>query len=163
MKSTIISMFIVLIVMIALPMFLFGNGDLAQKFGFGNGAISAEMIEDLRAKAPKNIQQAVADRPVEVYKWVDEHGVTQFSNRPPEKSRESEKIVLSPDTNVISAIKIPEKEPEVVASPQVHSLSSPYSPGGMKKMVDEATGMQEMLDQRKLEQDKALQGLFPQN
>ncbi|MDT8451708.1 MAG: DUF4124 domain-containing protein [Gammaproteobacteria bacterium] len=92
MKSTIISMFIVLIVMIALPMFLFDNGDLAQKFGFGNGAGSAEMVEDLRAKAPKNIQQVVTDQPVEVYKWVDEHGVTQFSNRPPEKSRESEKI-----------------------------------------------------------------------
>jgi hypothetical protein len=163
MKSTIISMFIVLIVMITLPMFLFGNGDLAQKFGFGNGADSAEMFESLRAKAPKNIQPAVTDEKVDIYKWVDEHGVTQFSNRPPEKSSESEKIVLSPNTNVISAIKIPEKESKVAASPQVHSLSSPYSPGGMKKMVDEASGMQEKLDQRKLEQDKALQGLFPQN
>ncbi len=162
MKSTIISMFIVLIVMITLPMFLFGNGDLAQKFGFGNGG-AGEVIEDLRAKAPKNIQTVVTDEKVEVYKWVDEHGVTQFSNRPPEMSGKSEKIVLSPDTNVISAVKIPEKEAEVAASPQVHSLSSPYSPGGMKKIMDEATGMQEKLDQRKLEQDKALQGLFPQN
>lgn len=162
MKSTIISMFIILIVMITLPMFLFGNGELAQKFGFGSGD-DGETIEDLRAKAPKNIQTVVTDEQVEVYKWVDEHGVTQFSNRPPENSRESEKIVLSPDTNVISAIRIPEKKPEAAASHQVHSLSSPYSPGGMKKMVDEATGMQERLDQRKLEQDKALQGLFPQN
>lgn len=162
MKSTIISMFIVLIVMITLPMFLFGNGELAQKFGFGSGD-DGETIEELRVKAPKNIQTVVTDEQVEVYKWVDEHGVIQFSNRPPEKSRESEKIVLSPNTNIISAIRIPEKEPEAAASPQVHSLSSPYSPGGMKKIMDDATGMQEMLDQRRMEQDKALQGMFPNN
>ncbi len=162
MKSTIISMFIVLIVMITLPMILFENGDLAQKFGFGNGGAD-ETIEDLRDKAPRNIQAVVTDEKVEVYKWVDEHGVTQFSNRPPETSSKSEKIVLSPDINVISAIKVPEKEPEVAAGPQVNSLSSPYSPGGMKNILDEASGMQEKLDQRRLDQDKALQGLFQQN
>lgn len=162
MKSTIISMFIVLIVMITVPMFLFGNGDLAQKFGFGSGG-AGESMEDLRTRAPRNIQSVVTDEQVEVYKWVDEHGVTQFSNHPPAAAGEAQKIVLSPETNVISAIKVPEKQAEVTASPQVYSLSSPYSPGGMKKILDEASGMQEMLDQRKLEQDKALQGMFPQN
>lgn len=162
MKSTIISMFIVLIVMITLPMILFGNGDLAQKFGFGSGG-AGETIEDLRDKAPKNMRAVVTDEKVEVYKWVDEYGVTQFSSRPPAMVSEAQKIVLSPEINVISAIKVPEKEPEAAAGPQVHSLSSPYSPGGMKKILDEATGMQEKLDQRRLEQDKALQGLFPQN
>lgn len=162
MKSTIISMSIVLIVMITVPMFLFGNGELAQKFGFGSGG-AGETVEDLQARAPRNIQSVVTDEQVEVYKWVDEYGVTQFSNRPPATAGVAQKIVLSPETNVISAVKVPEKQAEVTASPQVYSLSSPYSPDGMKKILDGAAGMQETLDQRKLEQDKVLQDLFPQN
>lgn len=160
MKSTIISMFIVLIVMITVPMFLFGDGDFAQKFGFGGG--NGNVTEDLRDKAPKNIKAVVTDKKVEIYKWVDEHGVTQFSNTPPFEGGESEKIVLSPDTNVIDAIKIPEKEQKEAGGPTVFSLASPYSPGGMKKMIDDSQDIKEKLNQRQAEQDKMLQDLLKQ-
>lgn len=166
MKSTIISMFIVLIVLITVPLFLLGEGDFATKFGFGggsgNGTGSAETIEALRAKVPKNIQTVVTDKQVEVYKWVDEHGVTQFSNLPPQDGGQSEKLVLSPETNVMDAVKIPEKEPAAAAQPQVFSLSSPYSPGGMKKMVDDSRDLQETLNQRQAEQEQMMQDLLPQ-
>ncbi|MDH5613032.1 MAG: DUF4124 domain-containing protein [Gammaproteobacteria bacterium] len=160
MKSTIISMFIVLIVMVTLPMFLFGDGDLAQKFGFGNGGADAD--NELFGKTPKNVRAVVTDKKVEVYKWVDEYGVTQFSNLPPQEGGGSEKIVLSPNTNIMDAVKIPEKEQEEEVKSQVFSLGSPYSPGGMKKMVDDSMAMQEQLNQRQADQDKMIQDMFKQ-
>ena len=158
MKSTIISMFIVLIVMITIPMFLFGDGDLAQKFGFGTG----DAAENLRDKAPKNIRAVVTDKEFEVYKWVDEHGVTQFGGKPPQVGTASEKIILSPNANVIDAVKMPEKEALETAKPQVYSVGSPYSPDGMKKLVDDSMNVQEMLNQRQADQDKMMQGMFKQ-
>ena len=156
MKSTIISMLIILVVMIAVPMVMFGEGDLAKKLGFGG----SNLIEDLRAKAPKNIKPAVTDKRVEVYKWIDEHGVTQFSNTPPPEGGQSEKLVLSPDTNVMDAVKIPEKESQTASGPQVFQIGNPYSPGGMKDVVDSAKGMQDMVDQRKADQDKMIKDMF---
>ncbi|MCK5002088.1 MAG: DUF4124 domain-containing protein [Gammaproteobacteria bacterium] len=152
MKSTIISMFIVLILMIAVPMFLLSDADFAQKFGFGGGSGDAN--------APKNIKKVVTDERVEVYKWVDEYGVMQFSNKPPLDDRDSEKIVLTPDINVIDAIEIPEEVQEEAAKPGVFSLGSPYSPDGMKKMVDDSKEVKEQLNQRQAEQEKVLQDLF---
>ena len=150
MKTTIISMFIVLILMIVVPMVLFGDNEIAQKFGFGVSSKN-DAKEDLQDKAPKNIQTVVTDKKVEVYKWADKHGVIQFSNEPPQDGSESEKMVLSPNTNVLDAIKITKKEPEKAAKPQVISRGSPYSPGGMKKMVDESTNEQDQLHQRQTE------------
>ena len=160
MKSTIISMIIVLILMIVVPMVLFGDNEIAKKFGFGGG--KNDVKANIQDKAPKNIQTVVTDKKVEVYKWADEYGVIQFSNLPPQDGSESEKIVLSPNTNVLDAIKITEKEPEKVAKPQVISLGSPYTPGGMKKMVEDSTNLQEQLDQRQTDQEKMIQNLFPQ-
>lgn len=161
MKSTIISMCIALMLMIVVPMVLFGDNEIAEKFGFGRGGKS-DTKEDLRDKLPKNIKAVVTDKEVEVYKWTDKHGVMQFSHLPPQDGTDSEKLVLSPNTNVMDAIKIPEKEKEEVAKPQVFSLGSPYSPGGMKKMVDDSSELKETLNQRQADQEKMLQDLFPQ-
>ena len=154
MKPTIISMFIVLIVMIAVPMLMFEDGRFVDRFGFfGGGSEKSD-------KLPQNIQQVVTDKKVEVYKWVDEHGVTQFGQSPPEQGVESEKITLSPDTNVVDALKIAEEEPEIEEKPSVFSLGSPYSPGGMKDLVEDSINTQEMLNQRQTEQEQMMQDLF---
>ena len=158
MKSTIISMFIVLIVMITLPMYLLNDDNFAQKLGqiWGNGD---GVTTDAQTNGPKNVKTVVTDKKIEVYKWMDEHGVMQFSNVPPE-SRESEMMVLSPETNVMDAIKIPEKEAELVGRPNVTSLGSPYSPDGMKKLVDESIEMKETLNQRQADQEKMIKDIF---
>ncbi|MCK4706710.1 MAG: DUF4124 domain-containing protein [Gammaproteobacteria bacterium] len=161
MKSTIISMIVVLILMIAVPLVLFGDKELAKDFGFGSLS-KADVIEDLQDKAPKNIQTVVTNKEVSIYKWADKYGVRQFSNLPPKDGIESEKIVLSPNTNVMEAIKIPEKETEKIAKPQVMSMGSPYSPGGMKKMIEDSTNLQEQLNQRQADQDEMIQDMFPQ-
>ena len=154
-------MFIVLLLMIVVPMVLFGDKDLIKKFGFSGGG-KEDMTEDLQVKAPKNVQAVVTDKKVEVYKWEDEYGVMQFSNTPPFEGDDFEKMVLSPDTNIMDAIKVSEKEPDEITKPKVFSLSSPYSPGGMKKMVEDSTALQEQLNDRQAEQDKMIQDLFKQ-
>ncbi|MFC1588657.1 DUF4124 domain-containing protein [Pseudomonadota bacterium] len=160
MKSTIISMIIVLIVMMVVPMFLFGDGDLAKKFGFGGGGSASDSIQDLKARLPQNVQSVTTDKKVDVYKWVDEHGVTQFSQTPPFEGGESEKMVLAPNTNVVDAIKIPEEEIEVAAQPQVFSLGNPYTPGGAKELLDQSMQMQEQINQRQADQDKMMQEMM---
>lgn len=162
MKSTIISMLIVLMLMIVVPMVLFGDNEIARNFGFGRVS-NDDAVEDLKDKVPKNIQAVVTDKEVEVYKWTDEHGVMQFSSLPPYEGIASERMLLSPKTNVIDAIKIPKKEEEKIAKPQVFSLGSPYSPGGMKKMVDDSKALTEKLNTRQTEQDAMMQEMFKQN
>lgn len=158
MKSTIVSMFIILIIMIAVPLLYFGEGDFLQKIGLGDGG--GNLLEDLGVKAAEKRQSLLTEKEVEVYKWVDEHGVTQFSNSPPPEGVEPETIVLSRDTNVIGAITIPEKEPEVASKRQVYNVGSPYSPGGAKKIIDTASDLQETVNQRKAEQDAAMKSMF---
>ena len=157
MKSTIISMFIVLVLMIAVPLILIKT-DLAQQFGFGGG--NGADGEDLQDRAPKNVKAVVTDQKVEVYRWKDEQGVMQFSNTPPLEGGEYEIVVLSPDTNVIDAIKIPEKEPAEESEPKIFSVGSPYSPDGMKDMIDGSEDVKESLNQRQLDQEKILQDIL---
>jgi len=160
MKSTIISMFIVMALLIAIPVFLLGEGDFAKNFNFGTGSTSDDEIEDLQEKAPKNVQAVVTDKKIEVYKWVDEYGVMQFSNTPPFEGDKFEMMVLSPDINIVDAIKIPEEEQEAEAQPQVFNLGHPYSPEGMKKMIDDTENIRETLNQRQVEQESFLQGIL---
>jgi hypothetical protein len=91
MKSTIISMIIVLMVMVALPIIFLGDGNYAQKLGFGGSGGGGKP-----ARLPSNVQTVVTDKKVEVYSWTDANGIKQFSNTPPPEGGASEKIVLSP-------------------------------------------------------------------
>lgn len=158
MKSTIISMFIVLIVMITLPMYLLNDDNFVQKFGqiWGNGD---GVTTNAQNNGPKNVKTVVTDKKIEVYKWIDEYGVMQFSNLQP-VSLESELMVLSPETNVMDAIKIPEKEAELTGTPNVTSLGSPYSPDGMKKLVDESIEMKDTINQRQADQEQMIKDIF---
>ena len=155
-------MFIVLILMITVPLLLFGDKEITQNFSFGFGGSSDGDMEDLKKKAPKNIKAVVTDKKVEVYKWTDEHGIMQFSSIPPQEGYTSEMMVLSPNTNVLDAVKIPEKEKPAELKQQVFNVGSAYTPSGMKKMVDDSSELQEKLNQRQADQDKMIQDLFPQ-
>lgn len=158
MKSTIISMIIVLIVMVAVPLIFLGDGNFAQQFGFGGSGTKEEATVNL----PKNVKAVVTDKRVEVYTWFDDHGVKQYSNVPPRDGRESEMIVLSPNTNVMDAIKIPEKEIEVASRPKVFTVGNPYTPSGIKDVFDNTRDVQDTLNQRQVEQEQMMQALFPQ-
>lgn len=154
MKSTIFSMLIVLGVMSAIPMLFIGDNKLAGIFGLGSGSAKPEV------KLPSNVKTVVTDKKVEVYKWRDKHGVMQFSNTPPRDGGDSDKVVLSPNTNVIEAIDVPEPEPVVASGPKVYSLKNPYTPDGMKELVNSSKDIQETMNQRQAEQEKMMDDLF---
>lgn len=156
MKSTIISMLIVLCVMAVVPMFLFGDNDLLASLGFG----PKDELSALRAKAPKNFSTVTTDKKVTVYKWRDEHGVMQFSNTPPSQGGQADKVELLPDTNVVKAIKVPEDEPRKKTGPIVMSTRSPYTPGGMKDMLDTTSQLKDTLTQKQIEQQKMMEQMF---
>lgn len=156
MKSTIISMLIVLVVMVALPMIFLGDGNYAEQLGFGGNGVKPVTL-------PKNVKTVVTDKRVEVHTWVDENGIKQFSSTPPPDGGTTEKIVLKPNTNIMDPIKVPEAEEEVMASkPKVYSVGNPYTPGGMKDMIGNSKDIKESMGQQQVERENMMQELFPQ-
>jgi hypothetical protein len=174
MKSTIISMLIVLMVMVALPMIFLGDGDLARQLGFRGfgGSGGSGVKEAAPVKLPKNVKTVVTNKRVEVFTWTDEHGIKHFSNTPPSGGGAAEKIVLLPeDINTMEAVKIPEKVEaegkeeekgkEVKNASKQLGMRNPYTPGGMKELVGNSKDLQDTMAQRQVEQEKMMQDLFP--
>jgi hypothetical protein len=156
MKSTIISMLIVLVILAIVPMIFMGDNDLMSDF-FGGSSGGKESIASLKAKAPKNLTSVTTDSKMKVYKWVDENGVTQFSQTPPRLGGESESIMLQPDTNIMQAYKAPVKQAEKKQGSKIFKLGSPYTPGGMKDLVDQTAAVTDQMNARQAEQQKLMQ------
>lgn len=157
MKSTIISMLIVLILLVVLPMIFLGDfggeGTLAERFGFDFFRPKAAS----GVKLPSKISSVTTDKPVQMYKWRDEHGVVQFSSTPP-TGIEAERMSLTPNLNTMQAVKPPKQEPKAaVASTEP---SNPYTPGGMKKLLQQAGSVKQQMDQQQADQQKALDGIM---
>lgn len=152
MKSTIISMLIVLCILAVAPLLLFGDRGLLANYGldlFGE--------PDLRAKAPKNITSVTTDKKVQVYRWRDEHGVMQFTNTPPPDSRQAEMVELRPDTNLVKAIDVPEEEPETKRSrPRVMTTGSPYTPEGVEDLLDTTSGLADGISEKQAQQQQLM-------
>ena len=152
-KKLLIKVGIIVGILVAAPYYYYGDGkmpDFVQDFGWG-GAESEE------PKLPENISNAVTDKEVTVYKWVDEKGIQHFGGTPP-PGVVAEVKHLKPDQNIMQAIKIPEEEEEEKASgPKVTNvIKNPYSKEGVKEIIDDAKGVQEMLDKRFEDQQKMM-------
>ena len=156
MKFKIFSMLVILGVVSVMPMIYMGKFDPLSflESGFSKGGSE---FTKLKAKAPKNLSNAVSDEKVQVYKWRDEHGVMQFSNTPPPTGDAVEQVVLDPNHNLMQAVKVPE---EVEVKQQVEAESpNPYSVKGMKKVVDDAKGVEQLLQQRHESQQQMLKDI----
>lgn len=156
MKSTIVSMLIVLCILVVAPLMLFGDTGLLARYGID---IFGE--PDIRAKAPKNITNVTTDKKVQVYKWRDQHGVMQFTNTPPPQSQQAELVELTPDTNIVKAVEIPEEEPETKqGGPRVMTTGSPYTTDGMKNLLDSAGGFAEGMNEKQLQQQRLMEQIM---
>jgi len=139
-----------------MPMIYMGKFDPLSFLESGFSMGGSEFTK-LKAKAPKNLSNAVTDEKVQVYKWRDEHGVMQFSNTPPPTGDAVEQVVLDPNHNLMQAVKVPE---EVEVKQQVEAESpNPYSVKGMKKVVDDAKGVEQLLQQRHESQQQMLKDI----
>ena len=156
MKSTIISMIIVLCVLAIIPMFLLGDNSLLARFGLDVFTGSGET-----AKPPENFTTVTTDEKVQVYKWRDQYGVMQFTNTPPPQTRQAELVVLTPDTNIVKAVEVPEQEPEQKRSgPAVMKTGNPYTPGGMKDLLDTTSSLATDMNQKQMEQQQLMEQIM---
>ncbi|MGD2052975.1 MAG: DUF4124 domain-containing protein [Gammaproteobacteria bacterium] len=156
MKSTIISMLIVLCVLATVPLFLFGDSSVLARFG-----IDLTGGSDTRAKAPKNLTNVTTDQKVQVYKWRDEHGVMQFTNTPPPEGQQAEMVELTPNTNIVKAVEVQQQEVEQErGGPSVITTGSPHTPGGMKDMLDATTELKDGMNEKQLEQQQLIEQIL---
>lgn len=154
MKFKILSMLLTLTVISVMPLIYMGKFDPASFIDAAFSNVDSEM-SNLKEKAPKNIGTVVSDEKVQVYKWRDENGVMQFSNTAPINSV-AEQIVLDPDNNLMQAVKVPVK---VTAKEETVVAPSPYSVKGMEKVMNDAKGIEELLQKRHEEQQKMMNNL----
>ena len=101
------------------------------------------------------------DEKVQVYKWRDEYGVMQFTNTPPPETSQAEMVELTPNTNIVKAIEIPAEEPEQVNSgPKVMTVGNPYTPGGMKDLLETTSSLSEQMNQKQMEQQQLMEQIM---
>ena len=108
MKLKIVSMLIILAVLSVMPMIYMGKFDPSALISADN-----ELDFDLGrffASVFNKGTDVVVDKKVQVYKWQDQDGVMQFSSKPPPGTHNAEQIVLHPDSNVVQAVTVSEKE-----------------------------------------------------
>lgn len=136
------------------PMIYTGKFNPMEFLGSGFSGGSSK-LESLQAKAPKNLTSVVTDEKVQVYKWRDKNGVMQFGNTPPPSVRNAQLVELNPNSNIVKAVKVPVVEEKPVASSAVEQ-PSPYSVKDMKKVMDDAKGIEQMLQQSHDQRSKML-------
>ena len=156
MKFKIFTMLVILGVLSVMPMIYMGKFDPMAFFDTGLSKGVTE-FKSLKAKVPKSLSNGVTDKNVQVYKWRDKNGVMQFSNTPPPTVTNAEPVLIDPNKNLVKAIKIPEKEePKAVAKTEI---PNPYSVNGMKKVMNDAKGVEALLQKRHEEQQKMMGNL----
>jgi len=146
-------MLVTLGILSVIPMIYMGKFDPQAFFGSGLDSGLSD-LQKLKAKAPKSFSNAVIDEKVQVYKWRDEHGVMQFSNTPPASGAAAELVEFNPNNNVVQAVRVPEHEAAV--DEVSTSAPNPYSINGMKKVMDDAKGVEQLLQNRHEQQQKML-------
>lgn len=158
MKSTIISMLIVLGLMVALPMIFLGDHKLPDLSGlhFARPGASGGI------KMSSEIADVTTDKPVHIYRWRDAHGILQLSNTKP-KGVDAEEVELKPNLSSMDPVKpLPEDLTTTSGSGNPTSattgpgLSNPYTPDGMKQLVEQAGELKKVLNQQQADQEQQI-------
>lgn len=121
----------------------------------GDGTVS----NDIRLKAPKNIQAVSTDQDVDVYKWRDEKGVMHFGEKPPEMQSNVEKMELRTNVNVMQSVAVNKEEPEEVMDSAPVSMANPYSPQGVADMMKQANQLKDTLNKQTENRQKMLDNM----
>jgi hypothetical protein len=93
------------------------------------------------------------------YKWYDGEGNVQFTTEPPAAGIEYTVKEFDPDANVIQSVRLPSGDSSTEApamapssSPgelkSLQDLGNPYDKDNIKKLFEDAAGMQKQLQQR---------------
>ena len=129
-----------LIIAILLPFSLLKGKDGRPLMSFGDLKMPEVSLPDMPGSGNNGI--AVIGKPDLIYEWKDKEGNLQFSNMPPAEGIEYTVKEYDPNTNVIQAVKIPDKEPEPTSrEPQSSQETEPvdgtgtYSPEKINQLI----------------------------
>lgn len=116
----------------------------------------------------KGEQEALPATVSKVYKWRGDDGSWHFSETLPEGVSPARVIFLNSETNVIQGHPQPDKVTSDIAStndqpatppPTQSENLNPYSKKAIDKLLNDARGVQEIMDQRSRDLEQASQGL----
>lgn len=131
--------------------YILGGGDGLNIPGMAN-------ITDSASKGVTEIGNAVVDKDVTVYKWTDDNGVTHFGAAPPIGQGTYEKKEIHANTNLLNAYKSSEEKEaaETEQKSRVTRVGNIYSPGGAKKLMDDAKNTTSQVNEQAAAQQKML-------
>jgi len=101
-----------------------------------------------------------------IYKWRGDDGSWHFSEQLPEGVTPEKTIFLNAETNIVQSLPQPEKTQEPIAAiddqaanqPATQPINlNPYSQQAIEKLLNDARGVQAIMDQRNRELDQAIQ------
>ena len=93
------------------------------------------------------------------YQWHDSAGDVQFTTEPPAEGIPYTVKGYDPNTNVIQSVKLPEEKPKDVSPKTVGNdgkIGNPYEQENIKKLIEDAQNIEEMLGQRFKQQEELL-------
>ncbi len=151
MKKLLIKVVLLVGIMLTVPYYLLGAGSMPDFLKDFLGSKTE------KPALPGDLSSVTTDKNVTVYKCRDQSGQVQFSDVPCGDA--SETIHLRPDTNVVKAVKVPEKEEEDGGSSLISlgskkdkdgnvELPNPYSPEGVQQIIKDAQQAAETLNKR---------------
>lgn len=106
------------------------------------------------------LENAVVEKDVTVYQWVDDKGVTHFGGSPPTGQGTYDKKEIRANTNLLSAFKAPKVEEEKTARSRVSRVGSLYSPDGAKNLMDDSKDTSQKMSEKIAAQEKMLQEIM---
>lgn len=91
-----------------------------------------------------------------VYKWVDEHGVVNYSQEPPPANLQGQTLEVDSNVNIIQGTPLPEPSDD---SPRPRSVLLGEPGGEEMTPIEKAIEAKELLEARDREQKKMLDSL----
>lgn len=124
------------------------------------------VIDVLQQKAESVSEDVSASvkttEPQKIYKWQDEYGQWHYGNQPPENITNAESLTINQNQNIMDAVKEPEsaavQTETVTTEPKKVTTPNPYSPEQVKKAIEDAQNVQNLINERFESQKKMLEG-----
>ncbi len=162
MKFKIISLLVVLGMLSVMPLIYSGKLDPAEflsRFDMDDVNLDTDDITAGLSKLKDNVPGAGTSQEVTVYKWRGTNGVMQFGSQPPPGAQNVEVMSVNGNKNVVDAVKIPPKQEARATAATEISAPSPYSVKGMKKVLDDAKGVEELLKKSQQDRERMIKNL----
>lgn len=130
----------------------------------GSGGFQIPDMSAITAQAPKGVSglgNAVVQKDITVYQWVDSDGITHFGGTQPTGQGAYTKKEIHANTNLLNAYKAPKKETRKSDNKsRVARVGSLYSPEGIKNLMDDTKNTSKQAENRMSEQEKLLNDLM---